>query len=304
MAMEFELEAKLVVSVSEWRGEDSTGPNRSILSSLVSTATLEMDKQQQRQWDELNLDCLLNVFARLGMEELLYDVPFVCKSWHRASHNPSCWQSLDFPDIDHSAIDKDDYSDDSSEEDEPKPREPNSFYDKFVHVYPIESSRFSISGIVKVVLKRSNGLATSLGLPRNCVPQVLTSVSDVIPGLKFLSLWCDYKLTMQYKLALRELFTKCTNLETLSLESSSRNFRHQKLNSFLILTHLRCKSVVDLRVLNSQMCKHDTFAISSKLPKLKYLSFRKCDMDRDGIISLLQRCTEMVDIFKEMASAF
>lgn len=135
----------------------------------------------QRRWDQLNLDCLLNVFGRVGMEELLYDVPFVCKSWHKASHNPSCWKCLIFPDIDHNAIDE--YEsiepDASSVDTECKPRNFGTFYDRFMHVYHIDSSRFSISGIIKVAIKRSNGLATVLKLPENSTEAVLISVTDV-----------------------------------------------------------------------------------------------------------------------------
>ncbi|CAL8121701.1 unnamed protein product [Prunus armeniaca] len=45
------------------------------------------------------MDCLVKVLEKVGMESLLLDVPFVCKSWYyKATLNPSCWQSLIFPD--------------------------------------------------------------------------------------------------------------------------------------------------------------------------------------------------------------
>ena len=44
-----------------------------------------------RKWEELNMDCLVNVFQRVGMESLLLDVSFVCKSWYKASLDPKCW---------------------------------------------------------------------------------------------------------------------------------------------------------------------------------------------------------------------
>ncbi|KAK9933186.1 hypothetical protein M0R45_020390 [Rubus argutus] len=47
----------------------------------------------------LEQGCLMNVFERVGMKSLLLDIPFVCKSWHATSLDPSCWQSLIFPDI-------------------------------------------------------------------------------------------------------------------------------------------------------------------------------------------------------------
>ncbi|XP_061992833.1 F-box protein FBW2-like [Rosa rugosa] len=254
----------------------------------------------QRRWDELNPDCLLNVFRRLGMEELLYDVPFVCKSWHRASHNPSCWQSLIFPDIDHNAVDEDENIkyDASSADNESKPQSFGAFYDRFMHEYQIDSGRFSIGGIIKVVIKRSNGLPTVLKLPQNSTEEVLTSVSDVCPGLKFLSLSCDYKFSIlsKYSLAVQELITNCTNLETLSLESSCHRYRNQRFNhvALLVQISIHCKNVVDLRVSNSQICKYGTFSIATLLPKIKYLSFRKCDIDQKDLISLLLRCKELV----------
>ncbi|CAL2281406.1 unnamed protein product [Prunus armeniaca] len=52
----------------------------------------------ERRWKDLQMDCLLKVLVKVGMESLLLDVPFVCKSWYKATLNPSCWQSLLFPD--------------------------------------------------------------------------------------------------------------------------------------------------------------------------------------------------------------
>ncbi|CAL5416731.1 unnamed protein product [Camellia sinensis] len=48
---------------------------------------------------ELNMDCLVNVLGRVGIESLLIDVPFVCKSWYKATRSPLCWRKLDFLEI-------------------------------------------------------------------------------------------------------------------------------------------------------------------------------------------------------------
>ena len=50
-----------------------------------------------QKWEELNMDILVNVLRRVGMESLLLDVPFVCKSWYKASRKPQCWEHLIFP---------------------------------------------------------------------------------------------------------------------------------------------------------------------------------------------------------------
>lgn len=50
-----------------------------------------------QKWEDLEVDCLVNVLGRAGMESLLLNVPFVCKSWYKANLSPLCWEHLDFP---------------------------------------------------------------------------------------------------------------------------------------------------------------------------------------------------------------
>ncbi|KAM7461809.1 hypothetical protein LguiA_029930 [Lonicera macranthoides] len=50
-----------------------------------------------RKWEDLDMECLSNVFDRVGMESLVLDVPLVCKSWYKATLDPKCWQTLIFP---------------------------------------------------------------------------------------------------------------------------------------------------------------------------------------------------------------
>ena len=49
-----------------------------------------------KKWEDLEKDCLVNIFTRVGTESLLYDIPLVCKSWDRASLDPSCWKIINF----------------------------------------------------------------------------------------------------------------------------------------------------------------------------------------------------------------
>ncbi|KAJ6864118.1 hypothetical protein NC651_034835 [Populus alba x Populus x berolinensis] len=64
------------------------------LSFPIFIQRIEME---ERKWEDLEFYCLVNVLGRVGMESLLLDVPFVCKSWYRASLDPSCWKHLVFP---------------------------------------------------------------------------------------------------------------------------------------------------------------------------------------------------------------
>ncbi|CAL8130015.1 unnamed protein product [Prunus armeniaca] len=114
----------------------------------------------ERRWEDLQMDCLLKVLVKVGMESLLLDVPFVCKSWYKATLNPSCWQSLLFPD--------------------------NELI--FASEYQIDGDRCSITTFLKFVINRSSGNATVLKLPKCCTIEAFEFAANVCPGLVTLSL--------------------------------------------------------------------------------------------------------------------
>ncbi|XP_059630098.1 F-box/LRR-repeat protein At3g48880-like [Cornus florida] len=105
--------------------------------------------------EELNMDCLVNVLGKVGMESLLFDVPLVCKSWHNATRNPLCWHHLDFP---------------------------NSFKSR------LGSERFNATELIKFAVNRSGEFAVSLSLPYYFTADALDCLTEGCPGLKFLTL--------------------------------------------------------------------------------------------------------------------
>ena len=49
------------------------------------------------KWKDLSTDVLVDIFLKeLGWSHLL-DVPFVCKSFYKATLEPQCWEHLIFP---------------------------------------------------------------------------------------------------------------------------------------------------------------------------------------------------------------
>lgn len=100
-----------------------------------------------RKWEELNRDCLVNVFQKVGMESMLLDVPLVCKSWHKASLDPKCWEFLIFPEY----------------------IEPDDIWGRgpFAERFMLEF-QFSVTAFIKFVIDRSCGHATALSLPICC----------------------------------------------------------------------------------------------------------------------------------------
>ncbi|XP_065001962.1 F-box/LRR-repeat protein At3g48880 isoform X3 [Musa acuminata AAA Group] len=58
------------------------------------------DMEGGRRWEEMPVDCLVDIFRRLGLHDLTLSVPFVCRCWRRASLDPGCWRRLDFRSLD------------------------------------------------------------------------------------------------------------------------------------------------------------------------------------------------------------
>lgn len=100
-------------------------------------------ESEGRRWSEMAADCLSLIFRRLSLEDLAVGVPFVCKSWHRASLDPLCWTLLDFHDIDFM----------------PWSRFSREFSDRYA------VPRFSFSGFLRLCVARSRGSAVELAFP-------------------------------------------------------------------------------------------------------------------------------------------
>ena len=116
-----------------------------------------------QKWEELNMDILVNVLRRVGMESLLLDVPFVCKSWYKASRKPQCWEHLIFP--------KFITPDDIGEEDSPD----RGFAERLAMTY---QENLSVTASVKLILNRSCGHATIIKLPNYCTEEALEYVAN------------------------------------------------------------------------------------------------------------------------------
>ncbi|XP_061992203.1 F-box/LRR-repeat protein At3g48880-like isoform X2 [Rosa rugosa] len=231
--------------------------------------------EDERRWEELEVDCLINVFGRVGMESLLLDVPFVCKSWYRATLNPSCWQYLKFPDL---TIDLDfDFEDGYW----------CTLIQRFVDEYRLDDeSRFSVTAFVKFIISRSKGKALHLTLSPCASEDVLKYAADECPALKLLEL--PSRLVNRNESIIQEIIGKWTNLEYLVLGSSDN------LENFLGQISIHCKNLCLLRVADADIGKDEAMAIVSLLPKLKQLILKNANIDRDDLVTLLRGCNELV----------
>ncbi|KAL5977325.1 hypothetical protein ACLOJK_021671 [Asimina triloba] len=123
----------------------STFPSR--LCTIAECAAVARDggkMETERRWEELPMDCLVQVFERLSLEDKSLGVPFVCKSWYEASLSPACWRVLDFRSIDF-------------EPDGP-------FARRFQREYCL-SATFSFSGFLRFTVNRSRRSAVAIYFP-------------------------------------------------------------------------------------------------------------------------------------------
>ncbi|KAL6291983.1 hypothetical protein ACE6H2_000125 [Prunus campanulata] len=230
----------------------------------------------ERRWEDLEMDCLVKVFEKVGMESVLLDVPFVCKSWYKATLNPSCWQSLIFPDSE-----RIDWPLDVSE----CPNFQNLMY-RFASEYQIDGDRCSVTAFLKFVINRSSGNATVLKLPKCCTVEAFEFAANVCPGLVTLSL--PLKLLMNSDNTNLELIGKWKNLEVLSLGSWSN------LAKILAIIQTHCKNFYGLDLSKGYVDEHHALSIVKLVPNITYLNLKGAKVNHDSLITLLRGCKDLV----------
>ncbi|KAM7485777.1 hypothetical protein LguiA_001786 [Lonicera macranthoides] len=206
-----------------------------------------------RKWEDMEMDCLVNIFGRVGIESLVLDVPFVCKSWYKATLNPLCWQSLNFP------ID-------------------------------LEYSRFrwfvNPGDLIKGAVNRSQRSATRLDLPENCSNKDILYALEECPLLKLLTLPSSV-IDNHEGFIIPSMINKLKNLETLMLQFS------QDLEEIIAQINLHCKNFVFLSVTNAEISSDAAIAIVTLLPNIKGLALRGCELQRSDLVIILNGCKEL-----------
>ncbi|XP_050374045.1 F-box protein FBW2-like [Argentina anserina] len=223
----------------------------------------------QRRWEDLDKDCLVKVFGKVGMESLLLDIPFVCKSWHKETLNPSCWNRLIFPDF--------------------EPEFPFEFdypiYERFVSEFGLEKNRFSKTAFIKYVVNRGQGNVVFLKLPGCSSLEAFQYVTDACPNLVIFGL--PRCLLWEEHINL-ELIGKFKNLFMLSLGSCTN------LDRVLAVVSKYCKLFSNLTLSNALIREEEAMAIVKLVPDIKLLILNGAQIDRDSLIILLKGCKELV----------
>ncbi|KAG5252549.1 hypothetical protein OIU78_020100 [Salix suchowensis] len=224
---------------------------------------------EERKWEDLEFDCLVNVLGRVDMESLLLYVPFVCKSWYKASLNPSCWKHLVFPtDVD--------------------PEWDLTLIEKFKVWYDIH--KCSLYSFIKFVVGLSHGNCTGLSLPDGFSEEVLKYIADECPALISLSLPVDHFQTSESLSILPTLIGKWEHLENLRLGSSDN------LVDIITQISLACSKFSSLGVSIATIGEKEASAIVTYLPNIKSLILRGAQMDLKSLVIILHGCRNLVHL--------
>ncbi|KAJ6827841.1 F-box/LRR-repeat protein-like [Iris pallida] len=215
------------------------------------------------RWGDMEADCLVSIFQRLSLEDLTLSIPLVCKSWHRASHDPLCWRSLDFRKLDFLPWSK--------------------FGERAKKTYP--RSPFSFSSFMRFAIHRSSGAAVELRFPLFLQVSIkdLAYASKECPRLKIVVL-CSLKL--EDEVHLPKLVGKWKELELLEMVSNPSSF-----SELAGEIRLNCKNFSGLKM--SGVKKEDASAIVNHLPKLKYLNLNRSYLPKETLLAIMKGCEDL-----------
>ncbi|KAK1403853.1 putative F-box/LRR-repeat protein 23 [Heracleum sosnowskyi] len=222
---------------------------------------------EERKWEDMNSDCLVNIFGRLELKSKVLVIPLVCKPWYQAVHNPLCWERLIFP-------------------------------------RTILGPR-SQTELIKFFVNRSQRCATSLALPDMCDREDLVYVSEECPDLKMLFL--PYGVCMEHKDIIPNLIVKWKKLESLLLGCITcvkeiLELIHIHLPSFICLcltngdvdgeTASAIVSLIPnvkcLFINQAKLKKEDLLLILRGCKRLEYLDVRNCTGFDEGDDEILR----------------
>ncbi|KAM7485793.1 hypothetical protein LguiA_001802 [Lonicera macranthoides] len=205
------------------------------------------------KWEDLIMDCLVSVFERVGIESLVLDVPFVCKSWYEATLDPRCWQSLVFPD--------------------------NLFTSRIMDGYE-DKELFDVAKFIRFVVNRSQKSVTILALPNNC------DLGAQCPSLKYLSL-PDNLIAFDRDCIILTNIEKWKNLRSLTLRDGFQLIK----NVSEVVVH--CENFVLLSVLRASNDYDTTLALTKMLPpKLDFFVLSESFLDMKNLLMILESSCE------------
>ncbi|XP_020580464.1 F-box/LRR-repeat protein At3g48880-like [Phalaenopsis equestris] len=213
-----------------------------------------------RGWEGMQTDCLVNIFSRLGLEDLITAVSFVCRSWNQASFDPLCQRILDFRYLD--------------------------FNSSSPLALALSVPRLSFSGFFKLALDHAHGAAVDLRFPSHfsVSKQDLSLASDECPKLRNLIL---PRVESEDEEQLLKAISKWKELEVLEMES-----KPSILAEMVKQIGIHCNKFKGLK-LRGSIKKEDAAAIVGCLPNLEWLDLSSCRLGRGELLAIVDGCRHL-----------
>ncbi|XP_023747725.1 F-box/LRR-repeat protein At3g48880 isoform X2 [Lactuca sativa] len=236
---------------------------------------------EQRDWNELPVHCLVEVFGRVGIESLVETCPFVCKSWYDATFYPQCWEQLVFTKspclrsskhpIPRLELDKDSWSD-------------------CCLVVPHDQTKYadeSFEKFVKFAIGRSHGLVTAIVFhPKSLLKEgQIAWIAQRCPCLKLLVLPSYLSYVINFEVS--NSICNWKDLEALQIASLIG------LKKTIANISKHCRKFNHLSIYVPLLDEDVALAIASQLPHLKTLDLRFSVIERNALIMILKGCQEL-----------
>ncbi|PIA33348.1 hypothetical protein AQUCO_04100043v1 [Aquilegia coerulea] len=264
----------------------------------------------KRNWEDLSMDCLIKVFERVGLESLILDIPFVCKSWYKASLDPLCYKLLYFEFL---PLNRSSWA--------IKLTRDASLWPESIFPKAVPSMQF-----IKIAVHRSCGMATELKFPNyhstvygdnTSLMEAFFSVKSLeyvlerCPALKTLTLpvFSFKRLMAEINECLLKMICKLKNLESLMILNTEYLF-----NEILNQIHIHCPNFRSLTAKIhhihiycfqpksrwDQIPNDIASAIVTFLPDIKHLVLRDACLARESLLLILSGCRklELLDVTK------
>ncbi|ONM62315.1 F-box/LRR-repeat protein At3g48880 [Zea mays] len=220
-------------------------------------------------WAEMEMDCMVQVFVRLDLEDLAAAAPLVCRSWRRAAADPSLWRALDLR-RDHVA----------------RFMPWGALAAAFARHYAVR--RFSVAGFLRLCVSRARGYADDVALPPLLAEPAdeIDHISLHCPRLRRLAL---PQLTASDEARLPDIVPRWPLLEHLELEAKPSSSSFPALAAQLAL---HCPGFASLKT-SGAVKPEDAAALARSLPRLRSLCLDRSYLPKEQFLSILAACRDL-----------
>lgn len=211
-----------------------------------------------RRWEDLSRDLLTGIFSRIGVEDLIAGVPYVCSSWYYAAREPICWRNLDF----------------------------QRWYaiSQRLECWRDDGSVFD--DLIEFVITRSEKTIDSFHFPIFADQADLEYLAIRCPELRYFSL-------KFYIVSVPSVAQFCSAISRLKYLTGMAV--DQSLISHQVLQHVNqcCNKFKELKVFSHVMDRKMASTICKCLPRLQKLEITNCKMSNNIILTLLDGLKEI-----------